>query len=172
MPEGRSKQIEKAPREVGIFRIQNQTISWQMLAPSEPRLDQAKVLITEISQSNPDALNKIVHRLQDFLQVIGEGRSGASTAIQQEREAIANRMVGFDYAKSEAYHEFDRREWSKLKFPECVSLATVLAEHIGLTIDREAKRRKPVLFHWLQNHWDSIRPLLDQIELRFVSDDS
>jgi hypothetical protein len=143
-----------------------------MLCPGEPRFHHAKGLIAEISQANPDASGKIVHRLQEFLQVIGEGRSEASTAIQQEREAITNRMIGFDYVASEAYHEFDRRNWCKLKFPECVSLVSVLAANVGLTVDRESKRRKPVLFHWLQNHWDSIRPLLDQIELVYVSDEA
>jgi hypothetical protein len=147
------------------------SICRRMLCPAEARFGQAKGLITEISQSNPDASGKITHRLREFLQVIGEGRSGASAAIQQEREAIQTRLVGFDYLRCEAYLEFHRRDWLALKFPESVALVTILARRAGLSIDRESKRRKPLLFHWLHNHWDAIKPLLDQVELVYESEE-
>jgi uncharacterized protein YbdZ (MbtH family) len=34
-------------------------------------------------------------------------------------------------------------------------------------MDREAKRRKSVLFKWLEDNWTELRPLVQELELTF-----
>jgi hypothetical protein len=81
---------------------------------------------------------------------------------------IQERLHNFNYLDCAAYQEFTLRQWSKLKFPEICSICELLAEQARVNMDREAKRRKEVLFKWLDENWVKVSPHLGAV--RFVYD--
>jgi glyceraldehyde-3-phosphate dehydrogenase/erythrose-4-phosphate dehydrogenase len=138
------------------------------MSGEDPRFEHAKRAVVEITQGNSDLSLKISSRLRDLVTTLVETKSGASTAIQQERSAINDRIQGFKYQECDPYREFEQRGWRHLKFPEYVSIASVLSEYSKIQLDRESKRRKPVLFKWMDDNWSVLKRFVDRITLVFT----
>jgi hypothetical protein len=75
-----------------------------------------------------------------------------SDALEHERAIINARICNFDFNSSLPYAVFQAKGWSAMKFPEMVSLCEVLAKEGRVTMDCEAKRRKPILFKWMSDN--------------------
>jgi hypothetical protein len=80
---------------------------------------------------------------------------------------IDDRIRDFDFSHSAPFRFFQERGWGELKFPEMKSICEVLAQKGHVAMDREAKRRKSVLFKWLETNWTQLRPLVEELELIF-----
>jgi hypothetical protein len=79
-------------------------------------------------------------------------------------------MQGFDYRLCSAYHYFEHRQWATLKTTELVSIGHAVGDVAAVQMDREARRRKPVLFKWPQEHWEQFQPILENLHTRFEGD--
>ena len=84
--------------------------------------------------------------------------------IQTERERIQIRLSGFKPKSSFAYKELIAR-FGNICHYDLLSIAQVLATAAGLTIDRDAKRRKSVLIKWFDENWITISPFLNYVVL-------
>lgn len=74
-------------------------------------------------------------------------------------------MNGFVYKNSAAWKVITEKYGDNLNQAELLSLAEVIAEQLGLKVDREAKRRKEVLVKWYDEHLSEIMCLLPRIIL-------
>jgi hypothetical protein len=99
-------------------------------------------------------------------QLAGE-MFGGSDHMQKERELLHERIQGYDKLSSPSYAALEERGLTDRRFPEIVSLFEVLADQAGLSMDRECKRRKPVLFRWADSHWRLIELIFWQAALEF-----
>jgi hypothetical protein len=124
--------------------------------------------IEKLAAEKPSVSLKLVEALKDLLSHVQGVQFGASLALREERRQIQSRLQNFDSLQSEAYRVFTERGWTKLKFPQLSSICELLAERAGLSMDREAKRRKEVLFKWLDDNWQPVLPHLG--EVKFIYD--
>jgi hypothetical protein len=53
---------------------------------------------------------------------------------------------------------------------ELISIGQTVGDVAAVAMDRKARRRKPVLFKWLQEHWEQFQPMLDNFHLKFEGD--
>ena len=79
-----------------------------------------------------------------------------SNAMKQfkERSEITARLQNFDFKKSRAYKELEKRNLIDIRFDSLVILAIIIAQEIKLGVDRQAKRRKKVMFKHLSENLD------------------
>lgn len=52
---------------------------------------------------------------------------------------------------------------------ELIMIALLISDHIGIQLDRDARRRRNVLLAWYWEHWSEIFPYLKYV--RFECDD-
>jgi hypothetical protein len=98
--------------------------------------------LVDLSRSDLAASPKIRAHLQQLLSNLACEPLGSSEALQLEHWQIDSRIKDFDLVRSLPYQRFQELQWDTLKFPELVSVCEILAREAGVTIDREAKRRK------------------------------
>ncbi|OHT13542.1 hypothetical protein TRFO_03281 [Tritrichomonas foetus] len=85
--------------------------------------------------------------------------------LTNERLRIAYRLAGFNPKDNYVTQEITRRFGANLKQGELVNIAQVIADQASIKLDRDAKRRKNVLFKWFEENWTQITPYLDYIVL-------
>jgi hypothetical protein len=132
------------------------------------------LLLTYASNANSrEEIGESLLNLLAELQHPGESRGRANglgrrppTSQEQDRRRVDERIGAFQYAASEPWREIARRFGTHLKQTELLSVAEVLGAQLGITVDREAKRRKEVLIKWFDENWERIKEIWPQIELR------
>jgi hypothetical protein len=69
------------------------------------------------------------------------------------------------YKETRAFREIQERWGSALTFHDLIIMAEELAKRLPgqPRISRDAKRRKEILFEWLEEHFDDIKPLLQNV---------
>jgi hypothetical protein len=115
--------------------------------------------------SNLKDRDSLAQRLDDLRRHLTGEMAPVSAANEQENLGIRDRIKDFDIEQSEPYKAFEERGLSGVKLPILVTLAGVLAGDAGITMDREAKRRKLVLFKWLADNWAVLAPHLAHVTL-------
>jgi hypothetical protein len=83
----------------------------------------------------------------------------------QERAKIAARMSGFTAAGSPSRQYFQEKEWDGLQRLKVLTIAAYGADEAKLELDRDAKRSLKVLWVWMDDNWNRIKPILDRIVL-------
>jgi hypothetical protein len=134
------------------------------------RFEHARDHLVDLSRSDATASPKIRAHLQQLLSNLACEPSGASEALQLERSQIDDRIKDFDLLTSLPYRRFHQLGWDTMKFPELASVCEILAKEVGVAIDREAKRRKTVLYKWVADNWAALEPHIDCITLKFLDD--
>jgi hypothetical protein len=74
-------------------------------------------------------------------------------------------LQNFVMEETRSWSFFQDRGWLKLPVPYLVSIAEVFSRKTSIPMDREAKRRKRLLFQWLEEHWDECLPYAMELEL-------
>jgi hypothetical protein len=123
--------------------------------------------IQELCAGNPEVGERVRAWLQRVAETLEQGPSRASVALHQERQSINGRIHNFAFSSSAPYRFFEQRGWTQLTFPELVAVGEVIGHETHITMDREAKRRKPVLFKWLDDNWSRMKEYAEKMELFF-----
>lgn len=82
-----------------------------------------------------------------------------------EKERIKERIGNFNPKDNKILQEIMARFGQKVKHPELLSIANVVAKNAQIVLDRDAKRRKSVLLKWFEENWIRISPLLPYVIL-------
>ena len=70
----------------------------------------------------------------------------------------------FDYKSCNAFKVITENYfYPTIRQTELVSIATMLAGAANLKVDRDAKRRKDLLFKWFEDHWDDVKVHLPRL---------
>jgi hypothetical protein len=147
----------------GIFNPWHFLRQWM----TDSRFDAAHGLLEEISAQDPSVSRAIMTELVNLVRTIQFETSAASSVLLQEREMISERVRDFSSTDSRPWKFFLEHGWDKLSVKEYVGIGQVLAAEARLEMDREAKRRKEVLFKWMDDHWDELTPFLNRLNLEF-----
>jgi hypothetical protein len=83
----------------------------------------------------------------------------------KEKDRIANRLSGFNSKDNRVWKTITEKFGTNIKQPELLSMASVLASHANIKLDRDAKRRKSVLIKWFEENWTAIEPFLKFVVL-------
>jgi hypothetical protein len=137
------------------------------------RFAQASDRIAQIDAANPHLRDKIrgeLQKLRQTLDPIDPRWTGASYYQQQERQILNEALQNFVMEQTRSWSFFKGRGWSELPVPYLVSIAEVFSHKTSIPMDREAKRRKRLLFQWLEEHWDECLPYAEQLELEYADD--
>jgi hypothetical protein len=134
--------------------------------PLEDRRFQASVTkLLQLVKATPGLEKEVTDALGELDRHLSGQTFGAPEALRQEREEIMNRVRDFDMTKSPAFRAFQQRQLTSRKFAEIISICEVLADQANVPMDRETKRRKPVLFKWLDTNWTRLEPCLQFLTL-------
>jgi hypothetical protein len=98
----------------------------------------------------------------DMSQVV-EGPEGAP--LNKEKVRILGRLKDFNAKDCSVWREITGRFGRNIKQPELLSIASVLAGHANIKLDRDARRRKTVLVKWFEENWPALQPYLDYVVL-------
>jgi hypothetical protein len=129
------------------------------------RFQEGVLRLLEIVKSKSGLEKEITDALADLGRHLAGEAFGVSEALRQEHLEIRDRVCGFQVTQSPAFRAFQDRQLTNRKFPEILSICEVLAEQANVTMDRESKRRKQLLFRWLDANWDRLAPCLDCMTL-------
>jgi hypothetical protein len=83
----------------------------------------------------------------------------------EEHARVQRRVSGFDWRLSYAWAHLSYNFGPKLSQNELVSIAELMAGMLQIKVDRDARRRKPVMIKWFEENWRQIRPLLANVIL-------
>jgi hypothetical protein len=131
------------------------------------RYEHARAQLLQLVNSNPESSSKIHAHIRQLLDALTRSPTGSSEALQQERSLLEAQLRNFDLGSSPPYQLFQAKGWNSMKFPEMVSVCEVLSKESHVQMDREAKRRKTVLFKWLSDNWTQLKSHVDSLQLMF-----
>lgn len=102
-----------------------------------------------------DGLKSIKSSLIDFsLNPIQDIPSKPEPSPFKKRKEI------FNYKTCDAYALLTEKFGANIKHQELIMIASKAAKMYNLKVDRDAKRRKDLLFKWFQEHLKTIEPML------------
>ena len=88
----------------------------------------------------------------------------------KDQSEITTRLQNFNFKTSKTYIEFKRRDLLRIRTDSLVTLAIFIAQKIKVNVDRQAKRRKIVMYKWFEENLDKILPILDNIECHYMDE--
>jgi hypothetical protein len=133
------------------------------------RFELAHQRLEEIATESPDIRRSMRNQLQNLLNNLHSRTSAAPATLFQEREIIRDRTTNFDMENSRPWRYLTNRGWNGISLDELIGLAKLMAHHTRVPIDREAKRRKPVLVKWMEDNWDALLPVADRLSIDFIA---
>jgi hypothetical protein len=80
----------------------------------------------------------------------------------EEVMRISKRTENWTPEGSEVWRTLQNIFGERIQLHALLDVAIRLSQEAGITLDRDAKRRKNVLIKWFEEHWDKIYPLLNQ----------
>lgn len=78
---------------------------------------------------------------------------------------IQHLLRGFDQKSSPAWQEITTLYGPDVKHTTLCLLAKILSSQIGVSLDRDSKRRKSVLVKWYHDNWALIQPLIRNYQI-------
>ena len=83
-----------------------------------------------------------------------------------EAKRVAERLNGFQYENSNTWRILKEKFSSGVTHSELKSVAIVLCQHTGLSLDRDATRDNRVLIKWFDENWDVLQKHIDNVSLK------
>ncbi|KAK8889745.1 hypothetical protein M9Y10_034499 [Tritrichomonas musculus] len=131
------------------------------------RLENALAQIKKVTENSGNSNQEIISHLSRLLQRLEMKNEELIKQTESERNKLTDRMSNFDFANSPAWMMIKKKGWDNLNHKELLSIASVIANKCNITLDREAKRRKPILVKWFDENLSAILPAVDFIQLEF-----
>ena len=78
----------------------------------------------------------------------------------EDKEKVKQILSDFDPNKSEAWNTITERFGMNIKQPPLLEIAKIIGEHINISVNRNARRRKSVLIKWYHDNWALIKPFI------------
>lgn len=119
--------------------------------------------------SDSETKRRIRRRLNDLVNCL-YFENNDNDPKEKERQVLHERLKNFDEKQCRAYRELERRGLISMTHVNLVQIAKVIAHRCEIKLDREAKRRKPILIKWFDENYDKAIPLLDKMELQYQED--
>lgn len=113
---------------------------------------QTRPLFTDYVSSYVNEMSKKINEMNNVLN-------------GKEIARVNMRLSNFDVKNSNIVAELYKRFGSDIRHKELLAVADVVSQKAEIKIDRDAKRRKKVLFKWFEENWELIHPLLDFVVL-------
>ena len=98
-----------------------------------------------------------------FPQMMSVLNAGEQLSVEKDR--IQRKLCGFHHQSSEPYRVITSLYGTTIKQGALNDIAKYLAKKYHIPIDRDSKRRKAVLWKWLDDHWLEIEKSIDEFEL-------
>ena len=113
----------------------------------------------------PEVRKKLYHNLDLLLNRLEFRDEDLSRMALSERNKLNERLNQFDWERSKGYEMIKKKGWDQLNHKELRSIAVILAKKCNITLDREAKRRKPILVKWFDDNWCDISKIIGRFAL-------
>ncbi|OHT15332.1 hypothetical protein TRFO_42593 [Tritrichomonas foetus] len=131
------------------------------------QINNAIHMILKISEQNASILPDLKLRTEQLLEIFSglnpKQHESKSEVQNEDRKKADIRLQGFNPLESQVWREICQKYGSSLSQNELLSLAEVIASHIGTRVDREAKRRKEVLIKWFDENSEKILAFLPYV---------
>jgi hypothetical protein len=130
------------------------------------RYEAASRTVLSLAESNSEDRPAIVHWLNSLVLELRQDSTAFSRSRAQERQIIESRTRNFNWNSSAPWLFFVRQGWTDRTFPEMIGIAQIMADGTGIELDREAKRRKSILFQWMDQHWHVLQPIANTMKIQ------
>lgn len=134
---------------------------------TDPRLREAMQNIQNIAEQDAAHQAEIIRNLDRLLKRLEMEEEDLSKQTQSERTKLSERLSDFDCENSQAWQLIKQKGWDELSQKILLSIASIIANKCQIGLDREAKRRKPILIKWFQENLKIISPAIDKIYLEY-----
>jgi hypothetical protein len=134
---------------------------------SDYRFCLARDHIPKIDSEFPELHEKLQSELKKIVETLTASSTGVSKYQQQERLILNNRLQSFEMKKSKSFFFFQEQGWTTRPFSNLVSIAELFSHKTGILMDRESKRRKTLLFKWLEDNWEACLPYAQRLDLEY-----
>jgi hypothetical protein len=141
---------------------------WQL----DRRYSTAKAHLFEIIQENSKDAEVIRAQVSKLAANLCTGGPDVSKYQVSARTAVTKRRCGFDMRASQAFRYFETLGWDKIPYAQLRGFIQIIAglAEVGHLLDRDSKREKRLLFQWIDQYWDLLKPHLDQTKLEIRVD--
>lgn len=82
-----------------------------------------------------------------------------------DKAKVRQILSDFDPNKSEAWKTITDLFGHNIKQPPLLEIARIVAEHVGIAVTRQARRRKSVLIKWYDDNWSYIKPYINYFDV-------
>jgi hypothetical protein len=104
--------------------------------------------------------------LRDLVSVARRPQAeGRRTYTPEEHARIQRRVSGFNWRLSYTWAYLSDAFGPRLNQEELVSIAELISGILRIRLDRDARRRKPVMIKWFEENWCYIQPVLRNVVL-------
>lgn len=134
---------------------------------ADDRLEKAMTNILKLTKSSCGNIQEINSHLKRLIQNLEMKQEDLITQTEFERNKLTDRLSNFDFVRSRAWKVIKQKGWDTLNQKELLSIASILASKCNISLDREAKRRKPILVKWFDENFDIIAPIFNCIQLEY-----
>ena len=121
--------------------------------------------LNENLQNDAKIYETVSQRLNRIKSDIDLKQSKKCQAPIKEQEKINKDLGEFDYKNSPAWDLIKGRGWQNLSKCELLLIARVMSAYTHIPIDREPKRRKPVLVKWFNDHLEQTKECFNCITI-------
>lgn len=123
-----------------------------------------QVLLWKVATGDQKTRDKTIKLLDNLVKRLHGVIPVTSARTRRDREKVAKKLEGFDPEKSPSVAEFKRRGWYGGR-RIAIAIGIILANMSGLEVHREEKRRKKIMFKFLDDHFDEVKVHFDHIWL-------
>jgi hypothetical protein len=143
---------------------------WQL----DHRYNTAKAHLLEVIQENLKDADMIRTQISKLATNLCAGGPDVSKYQVSARIAVTKRRCKFDMKTSESFKYFEPLGWDKIPYAQLRGFIQIIAgrAEIGHLLDRDSKREKRLLFQWLDQYWNVLKPHLDETKLEIKLPDS
>ncbi|KAK8886980.1 hypothetical protein M9Y10_038015 [Tritrichomonas musculus] len=133
------------------------------------RLEESLTRINNLTQIQPQitpkiqrCLERLYYRLQNMEVDLDKQTTIERLKLQKRRQS-----GNCDIKNSLAFKKLQQKGWDKFNQKELRSIAQVISKKSGISLDREAKRRREILLTWFDENFEYIKKHMDCITLEY-----
>jgi hypothetical protein len=121
--------------------------------------------VIHLAESDPTVSGPILKDVIELLGVLQHRPSKKRREQSRDHQTAQSLNQPINTASSPAKRYFKDREWDKATFSDLREVAAAMAHVAEIPMERAHRRWKNVMFKWLDQNWQRLKPIADQTEL-------
>lgn len=130
------------------------------------RYQRAKSEMIRILSTDSGHRKEILRNLHELVAELKGERTDRHRKREEDRIRAEKAAKATDITNTTPHSYFQERGWSNWTKQDTLNALNIVSVYAQIRIDRQAKRSKYVLYQWMSDNWEVIRPILDRIDVQ------